>query len=63
MQVSLRNNYTGAFSLFKRILLSRKDLSLRSVLPYLLGVSVAKKYSQKRIKKAERKNQSLQYWE
>ena len=63
MQVSLRNNYTGAFSLFKRILLSRKDVSFRSVLPYLLGVSVAKRYSQERIKKAERKNQSLQYWE
>ena len=63
MQVSLRNNYTGAFSLFKRILLSRRDVSLRLALPYLFGVSIAKRYSQKRIKKAERKNQSLQYWE
>ena len=63
MQISLTSNRFGGFRLFKKILLSRNDLSLKTKLPYLLGPSVAKNYSVKRLKKAKQKNLKLQYWD
>ena len=62
MQISLAEDYYGGYKLFQKILCSRKDLSLKTKLPYLLGRSVAKSYSIQRLDKAKQKNLKLQYW-
>ena len=63
MQISLTQGHNGAFSLFRKILLSRKDISLKTFLPYLFGPKYARTYSEKRLKKSEIKNNHLKYWE
>lgn len=62
MQISLLSGYSGAFSLFRKILLSRKDIPLRTLLPYLTGPVFATFYSKRRLKKASEKNKNLKYW-
>lgn len=62
MQISLLSGYSGAFSLFRRILLSRKDIPLRTLLPYLIGPTFATLYSKCRLEKASKKNKNLEYW-
>lgn len=63
MQISLAEDRYGGYKQFKKILCSRKDLSLKTKLPYLLGDSVAKSYSVQRLDKAKEKNLKLQYWD
>lgn len=63
MQISLTQGYNGAFSLFRKILLSREDISLKTFLPYLFGPKYARTYSENRLKKSEIKNNRLKYWE
>lgn len=63
MQVSLVANSSGGYALFKKILYSRRDLSVKTKLPYLLGRSIAKRYSERRLEKAKQKNLNLQYWD
>ena len=62
-QVFLTDHKYGIFRSFKKIIVSRKDLSIRSKIPYLFGRKVATVYSQNRLKKSKIKNELLQYWE
>lgn len=63
MQTSLASNRSTGFTLYRKILLKRNDLSIKTKLPYLLGFSVARNYSVKRLEKNKQKNLKLQYWD